>query len=124
VARLYGSRRLPLTVGLPESAASAINIIMNSVVGILRSNTRTLGIPYAQNVKGLPYTLVISITGDSTTPHQGGIKLAETLGSDLLTVEGEGHTVVSSGKNTCVDTITSDYLIDLKLPEKMPTCSI
>ncbi|MFE9914722.1 alpha/beta hydrolase [Micromonospora sp. NPDC005553] len=84
----------------------------------------TLGIPYAQNVKGLPDTLVISITGDPTTPHQGGIKLAETLGSDLLTVEGEGHTVVSSGKNKCVDTIASDYLIDLKLPEKMPTCSI
>ncbi|MEW1586185.1 alpha/beta hydrolase [Micromonospora vinacea] len=84
----------------------------------------TLGIPYAQNVKGLPDTLVISITGDPTTPHQGAIRLADTLGSALLTVEGEGHTVVSSGKNTCVDTIAADYLVDLKLPAKMPTCSV
>ena len=84
----------------------------------------TLGIPYAQNVKGLPDTLVVSITGDPTTPHQGAIRLAESLGSALLTVEGEGHTVVSSGKNACVDAIAADYLIDLKLPAKMPTCAI
>ncbi|MGN9809565.1 alpha/beta hydrolase [Micromonospora sp. BQ11] len=84
----------------------------------------TLGIPYAENIKGLPDTLVISITGDPTTPHQGAITLADTLGSALLTVKGEGHTVVSSGKNTCVDTIAADYLIDLKLPTKMPTCSV
>ncbi len=84
----------------------------------------TLGIPYAQGVKGLPDTLAVSITGDPTTPHQGGVNLARRLGSALLTVEGEGHTVVSSGKNTCVDTIAADYLIDLKLPAKMPTCSV
>ena len=84
----------------------------------------TLGIPYAQNIEGLPDTLVISITGDPTTPHQGAVNLAGTLGSALLTVNGEGHTVVSSGKNTCVDTIAADYLIDLKLPATMPTCSL
>ncbi|MGW4464787.1 alpha/beta hydrolase [Micromonospora sp. NPDC004704] len=84
----------------------------------------TLGIPYAQNVQGLPNTLVISITGDATTPHQGAVSLADTLGSALLTVEGEGHTIVSSGKNECVDTVAADYLIDLKLPATMPTCSI
>jgi pimeloyl-ACP methyl ester carboxylesterase len=84
----------------------------------------TLGIPYAQNVQGLPKTLVISITGDPTTPHAGGIKLAETLGSALLTVKGEGHTVVSGGANQCVDKIAADYLIDLKLPETMPTCTV
>ncbi|MER5650171.1 alpha/beta hydrolase [Streptosporangium sp. NPDC002524] len=83
----------------------------------------TLGIPYAQNVEGLPDTLVVSITGDPTTPHKGAISLADTLGSSLLTVKGEGHTIVSSGKNTCVDQIAADYLIDLKLPAKMPTCS-
>ncbi|WP_440107268.1 alpha/beta hydrolase [Streptosporangium sp. H16] len=84
----------------------------------------TLGIPYAQNIQGLPKTLVISITGDPTTPHAGGVKLAETLGSALLTVKGEGHTVVSGGANTCVDKIAADYLIDLKLPEPMPECSV
>lgn len=84
----------------------------------------TLGIPYAQNVKGLPDILVVSITGDPTTPHQGAVSLADTLGSALLTVEGEGHTVVSSGKNECVDKIAADYLLDLKLPATMPTCSV
>lgn len=84
----------------------------------------TLGIPYAQNVKGLPDTLVVSITGDPTTPHQGAVNLAGKLGSALLTVEGEGHTVVSSGKNTCVEAVAADYLIDLKLPARMPTCAV
>nr|WP_221379065.1 alpha/beta hydrolase [Actinoplanes polyasparticus] len=84
----------------------------------------TLGIPYAQNIPGVPKTLVVSITGDPTTPHAGGIKLAATLGSDLLTVKGEGHTVVSSGANTCVDKIAADYLVDLKLPQTMPACSV
>ena len=84
----------------------------------------TLGIPYAQNIQGLPKTLVVSITGDPTTPHQGSISLAETLGSALLTVEGEGHTIVSSGANNCVDKIASDYLIDLTLPATMPTCTM
>jgi pimeloyl-ACP methyl ester carboxylesterase len=83
----------------------------------------TLGIPYAQNIAGLPDTLVVSITGDPTTPHTGAISLAGTLGSALLTVKGEGHTVVSSGKNTCVEKIAADYLINLKLPPTMPTCT-
>ncbi|MEV4343300.1 alpha/beta hydrolase [Actinoplanes sp. NPDC049596] len=83
----------------------------------------TLTIPYAQSVPGLPRTLVVSITGDPTTPHAGGIKLAEILKSSLLTVKGEGHTVVSAGTNKCVDRIAADYLVDLKLPGTMPTCS-
>ncbi|WP_250009756.1 alpha/beta hydrolase [Actinoplanes sp. M2I2] len=83
----------------------------------------TLGIPYGQNIAGLPKTLVVSITGDPTAPHKGSISLAETLDSALLTVKGEGHTIVSSGANKCVDTIASDYLVDLKLPATMPTCT-
>ncbi|MBE1488258.1 alpha/beta hydrolase [Plantactinospora soyae] len=51
----------------------------------------------------------------------GGIGLGVEEGP---TVEGEGHTIVSSGKSECVDTIAADYLIDLKLPASMPTCSI
>ncbi|MFG1923044.1 alpha/beta hydrolase [Cryptosporangium sp. NPDC048952] len=83
----------------------------------------TLGIPYAQNVGGLPHTLVVSITGDPTTPHSGGISLAETLGSALLTVRGEGHTVVSSGANACVEKVAAAYLIDLELPATLPECA-
>ncbi|GAA3871689.1 alpha/beta hydrolase [Streptomyces sedi] len=83
----------------------------------------SLGYPYAQDIEGLPETLVVSITGDPTTPHQGGVNLAETLGGSLLTVEGEGHTVVSSGANACVNEAAAAYLIDLTAPEDGATCA-
>ncbi|MGV0714669.1 alpha/beta hydrolase [Mycolicibacterium sp. XJ662] len=84
----------------------------------------TLGFPYATDIEGLPTTLVVSITGDPTTPHVGGVKLAEMLGSALLTVEGEGHTVVMGGTNQCVNEIAADYLIDLKLPPQGASCAL
>lgn len=83
----------------------------------------TLGFPYAQGIEGLPETLVISFTADPTTPHSGGIALADTLGSSLLTLEGAQHTVVSGGANACVNELAADYLIDLELPEEMPDCT-
>lgn len=83
----------------------------------------TLGIPYAQNIVGLPATLVVSHLGDPTTPHSNAIALADALGSSLLTLEGATHTVVSGGKNPCVDEIASNYLINLQLPAEMPNCS-
>ncbi len=84
----------------------------------------TLGFPYADDVQGLPRTLVVSITGDPTTPHAGGVRLAETLGSALLTVRGEGHTIVTAGTNPCVNQAAADYLIDLKLPASGATCTL
>lgn len=84
----------------------------------------TLGIPYADDVVGLPPTLVVSITGDPTTPHAGGVKLAAALGSALLTVEGEGHTIVMAGTNQCVNEIAADYLIDLQLPPAGASCQL
>jgi len=83
----------------------------------------TLGFPYAQDVEGLPTTLVVSITGDPTTPHEGGVRFAESLGAALLTVEGEGHTVVASGANACVDDIAAAYLVDLEVPAEGATCA-
>ena len=53
----------------------------------------TLGYPYAAGIEGLPDTLTISMTGDPSTPYDGGVSLADTLGGSLLTVEGEQHTV-------------------------------
>ncbi|MCO8276259.1 alpha/beta hydrolase [Actinoplanes sp. TRM 88003] len=84
----------------------------------------TLGFPYAVDVQGLPATLVVSITGDPTTPHAGGIRLAETLGSALLTVRGEGHTIVTAGTNPCVNEAAAAYLIDLEVPAKGATCTL
>lgn len=83
-----------------------------------------LGIPYAQDVDGLPATLVVSITGDPTTPHEGAVNLARTLGSALLTVEGDGHTVVGTGRSPCVDELAAAYLIDLTVPDDGATCTL
>ena len=84
----------------------------------------TLGYPYAQNIEGLPETLVVSVTRDPATPHSGGISLAETLGGSLLTVEGEQHGVALIGDNTCVNNIVADYLIRLELPADDARCAL
>lgn len=84
-----------------------------------------LGFPYADGlVDELPATLVVSITGDATTPYEGGVALAETLGSNLLTVVGEQHTVVTQGNQPCVDQVVADYLVDLRVPEEGATCEL
>ncbi|MDJ0336650.1 alpha/beta hydrolase [Cryobacterium sp. PH31-O1] len=44
--------------------------------------------------------------------------------STLLTVEGDGHAVVSSGASPCVDEIATAYLIDLALPESELSCTL
>lgn len=82
----------------------------------------TLGFPYAQDVEGLPDTLIISITGDPATPYGAGASLAEALGGTLLTVEGERHTVALEGISPCVNAIVADYLIDLELPAEGDRC--
>lgn len=80
--------------------------------------------PYAQNITGLPDTLTISITGDPTTPYEGGVTLADTLGGALLTVKGEQHTVAMGGASSCVNDAVSDYVIDLKVPDEGATCTL
>ncbi|MCR2819499.1 alpha/beta hydrolase [Microbacterium sp. zg.Y1090] len=84
----------------------------------------TLGFPYAQDITGLPDTLVISITGDPSTPYEGGVSLAESLGSALLTVEGERHTIALQGISPCVDRAVADYLIDLRVPPADARCTL
>lgn len=84
----------------------------------------TLGFPYAQDIRGLPETLVISITGDPSTPYEAGVSLAESLGGTLLTVEGERHTVALEAINACVNKVVADYLIDLELPDEGTTCTL
>ncbi|MDQ1203535.1 alpha/beta fold hydrolase [Rhodococcus sp. SORGH_AS_0303] len=84
----------------------------------------TLGIPYAQDVEGVPDTLTISITGDPSTPYEGGVNLADTLGGTLLPVDGEQHTVAISGANACVNDIVADYLVELATPEAGTRCTL
>ena len=83
----------------------------------------TLGFPYASDVKGLPQSLVVAVTGDPVTPYEGGIQLADSLGGQLLTVDGEQHGATVS-RNPCVDRAVTDYLIDLKLPKQGARCSL
>lgn len=84
----------------------------------------TLGFPYAQDIEGLAETLVVSVTRDPATPHEGGISLAKTLGGSLLTVEGEQHGVALIGNNACVNDIVAIYLINLKLPTHDQRCTL
>lgn len=84
----------------------------------------TLGYPYAQGIEGLPQTLVVSITGDPSTPYDGGVALAETLGSALLTVEGEQHTVAMGGTSDCVNEVVTAYLIDPETAVEDATCTL
>jgi pimeloyl-ACP methyl ester carboxylesterase len=86
--------------------------------------TDQLGTPYAQDLPELPRLLVVSITGDATTPHAGGIALAKALDGTLLTIEGDGHTVVSQNLSDCVTKIAADYLIRLTTPTQDATCTL
>jgi len=80
--------------------------------------------PFPDRVEGLPPTLIVSITGDPTTPYDAGIRLAEALGGSLLTVEGEQHTVVAAGTNACVADLVADYLINLRTPPPGARCAL
>jgi hypothetical protein len=68
-------------------------------------------------------TLVISTTGDPATPYEAGVTLAKALRGELLTFEGNQHTIALQG-NQCVDDVVAEYLIDLRAPAGEPRCSL
>ncbi|MGX6604025.1 alpha/beta fold hydrolase [Micromonosporaceae bacterium Da 78-11] len=84
----------------------------------------SLGIPYAQDIKDLPGTLIISVTDDPSTPYAAGQVMAESFGGTLLTVEGARHTVAQAGISPCVNDAFVDYLISLKTPGKAQRCRL
>jgi pimeloyl-ACP methyl ester carboxylesterase len=66
--------------------------------------------------------LVISTTGDPATPYEGGVAVAEALERGVLvTNEGDGHTVVGTGK-PCIDELVAAYLVDGETPEDGTIC--
>lgn len=77
--------------------------------------------PHKVSAPGAPPVLVVSTTEDPATPYQAGVDLAREIGASLLTFKGTQHTVVFEGEK-CVDTIASDYLIDLTLPPPGAQC--
>ncbi|GAA3852376.1 alpha/beta hydrolase [Streptomyces sedi] len=80
--------------------------------------------PWLTDVPELPETLVVSVTGDPGTTHDGGVALAEALGSSLLTVEGKQHGAYLLGGSRCVDEIVEAYLIDVRTPPDGARCSL
>ena len=77
--------------------------------------------PHPPNVNGLPQVLVVSTTGDPATPYQSGVELAQALKGRLLTYNGNQHTAFLAGIG-CVDSVGTNYLVDLRLPETDSIC--
>lgn len=77
--------------------------------------------PHEISVTGLPPILVISTTNDPATPYQAGVDLAGQLGGTLVTFEGTQHTVALQG-DSCIDDITTRYLVDVTVPPADTRC--
>ncbi|MBF6212416.1 alpha/beta hydrolase [Nocardia puris] len=71
--------------------------------------------PHVPETPGLPKVVVVASTGDPATPYEGGVRLARSFDSPLITVEGTQHGVSFLGL-TCVDEPVLDYLVELTLP--------
>ncbi|NJP66917.1 alpha/beta hydrolase [Streptomyces spiramenti] len=80
--------------------------------------------PWVTPTSDLPETLVVATTGDPGTPYTGGITLAETLGSSLLTVEGKQHGTYLIAGSECVNDIVEAYLLDLETPPEGARCAL
>jgi hypothetical protein len=80
--------------------------------------------PWLSDVEGIPETLVVSVTGDPATPHEGGIAMAKALGGSLLTVDGKQHGAYLLGDSKCVDDAVNKYLLDLVTPPTDTRCSL
>ena len=79
--------------------------------------------PHRLAVAGLPPAMVISTTGDPATPYQAGVELAAALHGELVTFEGNQHTVALQG-NDCIDGLVVAYLIDARTPGDSPRCTL
>ncbi|MDL5206350.1 alpha/beta hydrolase [Streptomyces sp. ALI-76-A] len=80
--------------------------------------------PWLTDIEGIPETLVVSVTGDPATPHEGGIAMARALGGSLLTVDGKQHGAYLLGGSKCVDDAVNKYLLDLETPPTDARCSL
>jgi pimeloyl-ACP methyl ester carboxylesterase len=80
--------------------------------------------PWLADVERLPETLVVSVTGDPVTPHEGGIAMAQALDASLLTVDGKQHGAYLLGGSECVDDVVNAYLLDLESPPADARCNL
>lgn len=72
--------------------------------------------------EGAPTILVIGTTGDSATPYEHAVSMAEQLESAvLLTHDSPGHGAVTSG-NRCISQAVTEFLVDGEPPADGTTC--
>lgn len=73
--------------------------------------------------EGAPPIIVVGTTGDSATPYEHAVGMAESLASGVLvTYEGAGHGSVTGG-NPCLEDIARDFFVDGVVPDDGTTCS-
>ncbi|GAA4890854.1 alpha/beta hydrolase [Tessaracoccus lubricantis] len=72
---------------------------------------------------GAPPILVVGTTGDSATPYEQAVSMAEQLESgSLLTLEGAGHGAVT-GDNQCIAEAVDGFLYDGVVPAEGTRCT-
>ncbi|PVZ86645.1 alpha/beta hydrolase [Serratia sp. S1B] len=59
----------------------------------------------------LPTLLFVAQRYDPVTPYRNALTMAAAFNSPLITREGDGHTLVLTGDNSCVDDAVVDYLL-------------
>ncbi|MCC2594400.1 alpha/beta hydrolase [Tessaracoccus sp. OS52] len=73
--------------------------------------------------KGAPELLVIGTTGDSATPYEHAVTMAEQLVSGVLvTFEGAGHGS-ATGDNECLNRVLTEFYEDGTVPDDGTTCN-
>jgi pimeloyl-ACP methyl ester carboxylesterase len=70
----------------------------------------------------LPQLLFITQRYDPVTPYRNAREMASSFKSPLITREGDGHTLVLTGVNNCVDDAVVDYLLMPKKPRRDKSC--
>ncbi|SDL79255.1 alpha/beta hydrolase [Tessaracoccus oleiagri] len=79
--------------------------------------------PYKLTAEGADPILVIGGTGDSATPYEQAVRMAEQLEpATLLTYDGPGHGAVT-GPSECVADAVDRYLADGTLPDEGTRCT-
>lgn len=73
--------------------------------------------PFTIDGDGAQPIVVVGATGDSATPYQYAVWMAQQLKSGVLvTYDGAGHATYGSDRSTCVDEAVVKYLADGVLP--------
>jgi pimeloyl-ACP methyl ester carboxylesterase len=78
--------------------------------------------PTSYSAEGAPPIIVIGTTNDPATPYAQAVSLAQQLSSGVLvTYNGEGHTIYSSGV-PCIDDLVDAYFLRGEVPSADPNC--